>query len=72
MLDDDPLFDAIWNVIKKWDISRYNDGEYCGANGNDARHIYDAIMQARDLDARCRRFCVLKKVNAALAPEQDK
>jgi hypothetical protein len=43
MLDNDPLFDAIWKAIKGWDISRHNDGLYSGPTGNDARHIYDAI-----------------------------
>jgi hypothetical protein len=43
MLDGNPLFDAIWNAIKGWDISRHNDGMYSGPTGNDARHIYDAI-----------------------------
>jgi len=47
MLDGDPLFDAIWNAIKGWDISRHNDGLYSGPTGNDARHIYDAIKRAR-------------------------
>jgi len=46
MLDADPLFDAIWNAIKGWDISRHNDGLYSGPTGNDARHIYDAIVRA--------------------------
>jgi hypothetical protein len=39
----DPLFNAIWNAIKNWDISRHNDGIYSGSTGDDARHIYDAI-----------------------------
>lgn len=43
MLDNDRLFDAIWNAIKEWDISRYNNGLYSGPTGNDARHIYDAV-----------------------------
>jgi hypothetical protein len=45
MLDNNPLFDAIWNAIKRWEISRYNDGLYSGPSGNDARHIYDAVME---------------------------
>jgi hypothetical protein len=44
MLANDPLFDAIWDVIKGWDISRYRNGLYSGATGNDVRHIYDAVM----------------------------
>jgi hypothetical protein len=47
MLDGDPLFDAIWNAIKHWDISRHNDGLYSGPTGNDVRHIYDAIRRAK-------------------------
>lgn len=46
MLDGDPLFDAIWDAIKGWDISRHNDGMYSGPTGNDARHIYDAVKRA--------------------------
>jgi hypothetical protein len=48
MLDNNPLFEAIWIAIKEWDISRYRkyDGRlYSGATGNDARHIYDAVME---------------------------
>jgi hypothetical protein len=41
----DPLFDAIWNAIKDWDISRHNDGIYSGPSGNDARRIYDAVRR---------------------------
>jgi hypothetical protein len=47
MLDNDPLFDAIWNAIKGWDISRHSDGLYSGPTGNDARRIYDAIKALR-------------------------
>lgn len=47
MLDGDPLFEAIWQAIKGWDISRhpaYN-RLYAGATGNDVRHIYDAVKR---------------------------
>ncbi len=41
---DNPVFNAIWNVIKTWDVAvpgaYYG---YCGATGNHARAIYDAI-----------------------------
>lgn len=47
MLDGDPLFDAIWNAIKGWDISRHNDGLYSMPSGNDARHIYDAVKRVQ-------------------------
>jgi hypothetical protein len=43
MLNGDPLFDAIWDAIKRWDIQRYPHAGYAGATGNDARRIYDAI-----------------------------
>lgn len=41
---EDPIFEAIWQTIKKWDInvpSQYSG--YCGATGNHARAIFDAI-----------------------------
>jgi len=40
----DPLFNKIWETIKTWDINVpaiY--AGYCGATGNHARAIYDAI-----------------------------
>jgi len=40
----DPQFNAIWNCIKSWDINvpaAYSG--YCGANGNHARAILDAL-----------------------------
>jgi len=46
MLNGDPLFDAIWGVIKSWDVKvrgAYNG--YCGANGSHARLIYDAVKK---------------------------
>lgn len=47
MLNDDPLFDAIWQTIKAWDINvptAY--AGYCGATGNHVRAIYDAVKSA--------------------------
>lgn len=44
MLAKDPLFEAIWQVIRTWDINvpeQYNG--YTGATGNHARAIYDAV-----------------------------
>ena len=41
---DNPVFKAIWETIKSWDIAvpgAY--GGYCGATGNHARAIYDAL-----------------------------
>lgn len=40
----DPKFNAIWDCIKRWDISvpgAY--GGYCGATGNHVRAILDAL-----------------------------
>jgi hypothetical protein len=41
---DDPVFNAIWQTIKRWDIHVpvvYSG--YCGATGNHVRAIFDAI-----------------------------
>jgi len=38
-----PLFNAIWSVIKHWDISRTANGRYAGASGTDVCMILDAI-----------------------------
>lgn len=42
----DPLFNAIWNVIKKWDISPNNDGIYSGATGTDVMAILVPLRAA--------------------------
>ena len=44
-----PEFEAVWNVIKSWDISvpeAYGDF-YCGATGNHVRAILDALENAK-------------------------
>jgi hypothetical protein len=41
----DPLFGAVWQAIKGWDISRHNNGLYAGPTGNDVCTILDAIRQ---------------------------
>lgn len=44
----DPTFNAIWNVIKDWDVnvpSEY-DG-YCGPSGNHVRAILDAVNKVK-------------------------
>lgn len=44
----DPQFNAIWNAIKSWDVNvpgAYHG--YCGATGNHARAILDALMTAQ-------------------------
>ena len=41
----DPLFDAIWRAIKRWDINvpeAY--AGYCSATGNHARVIFEAVQ----------------------------
>lgn len=44
MLNSDPLFDAIWSVIKTWDINvPHAYTGYMGATGNHVRAIYDAM-----------------------------
>ena len=44
MLGGNPLFDAIWSVIRTWSINvPHVYGGYCGATGNHVRAIYDAI-----------------------------
>lgn len=47
MLDGDPLFDAIWGVIKSWDVNvpEYYQG-YCHCNGSHATLIYRAVRKA--------------------------
>lgn len=35
----DPLFEVIWQVIKRWDISRSNGAGYAGATGTDVMTI---------------------------------
>jgi|SRR5579859_3736937 len=43
-----PEFNAVWNAIKKWDISRTSNGLYAGATGTDVCTILDALKgQAR-------------------------
>lgn len=41
---DDPTFNAIWDVIKTWDINVPSVYEgYCEATGNHVRAIMDAL-----------------------------
>jgi len=44
---DDPVFEAIWQTIKAWDVNvpAYYVG-YCGANGSHAKLILDAVRAA--------------------------
>jgi hypothetical protein len=41
---DDPRFNAIWHVIKSWDVNVPHYTGYCGANGNHVRAIFDALF----------------------------
>lgn len=45
---DSPLFNAIWDVIKSWDVNvpAYYVG-YCGANGSHAKLILEAIKKVK-------------------------
>lgn len=43
-------FEAVWQAIKKWDLSRENNGLYSGATGTDVMIILKAI---RPVIARC-------------------
>ena len=38
-----PIFDAIWQVIKKWDIERGIGQGYSGATGTDVKTILNAV-----------------------------
>lgn len=40
-----PLFEAVWQAIKGWDISRHKDGLYSGPTGNDVMHVLAALQQ---------------------------
>lgn len=47
MLNNDPLFEAIWATIKDWDINvpACYIG-YCGGNGSHVAMIYEAIVKS--------------------------
>lgn len=42
-----PLWEAIWAVIKPWDIRREPGRGYAHATGDDVQRIYDAIQAVR-------------------------
>ncbi len=44
-LHGDPVWQAIWNAIKGWDISRTGAGSYHAPTGDDATHIYEAVKR---------------------------
>ncbi len=43
-----PEFEAVWQAVKGWDISRYpaECGSYSGATGNDVMRILGALRAA--------------------------
>lgn len=45
---DSPLFEAIWAVIKTWDVNvpAYYEG-YCGANGSHVKLILNSIERSK-------------------------
>ena len=46
----DPLWNAIWNEIKSWDINvPYEYAGYCGATGNHVTAIYLAIKMSQGI-----------------------
>lgn len=46
----DPIFNAVWNAIKEWDICRDQSHLYAGATGTDVCIILDAIEAAKLTD----------------------
>lgn len=51
----EPRFEAVWEAIKHWDISRGDEGDLCdrmyaGATGDDVRTILAALDAARPYD----------------------
>jgi hypothetical protein len=45
-LHGDPVWEAIWSVIKRWDLERERGYGYAGATGDDATRIYEAVAAA--------------------------
>ncbi len=39
----DPMWEAIWSVIRDWGIQRKPDAGYAGATGSDVQRIFDVI-----------------------------
>lgn len=66
----DPAFEAIWQAIKGWDLSREQaDGMYSGATGNDVMHILNAlrkVVPAEPEQECCRELRRLKPLAAAV------
>lgn len=48
MLNGDPLFEAIWQAIKTWDVNVPESyGGYCGATGSHVAVVYNAVKAAK-------------------------
>ena len=47
-----PEFNAIWNIIKKWDLERKPGDGYANANGTDVMTILNALRKANLLTER--------------------
>jgi hypothetical protein len=45
-LHGNPLWEAIWGVVKPWDIEREPGQGYAHATGDDATRLYDAVRAA--------------------------
>ena len=43
-----PLFNAIWNAIKGWDIERMHGEGYSAATGTDVKTILNAIEKIKE------------------------
>lgn len=47
---DSPLFKAIWETIKTWDVNVPEEYEgYCGPSGNHVMAIVDAILESEEI-----------------------
>ena len=47
----DPMFLAVWDAIKRWDIRRSPDRGYAGATGTDVMTILNAIRRVESQEA---------------------
>ena len=65
-----PLFNAIWNAIKGWDLRRTTDSGYAGATGTDVCTILDAIKAVEPVPAQPATPQPLPDCAACVAPDQ--
>jgi hypothetical protein len=73
-----PIFNAIWDVIKRWDVNVPDQYEgYCGANGNHVIQIMESVnsaiaeMQA-EIDLRTAQCETLIETNKKLREALEK